>query len=459
MLRSQVGIYALVATLMCTPAQAVAQTAAVAMQPSPDTVAAPVEPARSPFETRAMAMPALLAEGSAIETAFAPNFLAAVPVEQVRTIFASLRAEGGAPARIVRLTRGASEDSGTIIVGYERADVTFEMAVDASGRIAGLRITNVAAANDSIARLSQDFDGLAGRIGWGIYRIGPDGTPRLLHGSNTADHRAIGSSFKLAILGAIDAQIAAGGMNWDDVVRIDRQSVPSSAMLNWPASAPITLHSLATLMVSVSDNRATDILLHHVGRERIEAFARAHGGLSGPNAFPLLSTLEATVLKNPMLGAAHRGWLSGSEAQRRAILATNAENWSPTDADYAAFANGPANIDAIEWFASPDSVAQLLGWFATSASPDARAILAVNPGVAAAAAQPWAYVGYKGGSEPGVMAMNFLLRAQSGEQFAVAIAWNDPNRAVDEARLASLATRAVALMLPVSPPPAPPPAP
>jgi hypothetical protein len=410
------------------------------------TSAAPAAP--SPVEQRALSLPALLTEGAEIESAFTPNFLAAIPLGQITGVLASLRTDNGAPQRVVRFVPSGSAGSGTVVIAYDRAEVTFDLAVDASGRIAGLRITNVAVSDDSIERLRADLATLHGSVGWGLYRIGADGRATRLSGENSAAHMAVGSSFKLAILGALDAQIAARRMRWSDVVRIDRQAVPASAIIGWPGGAPITLHSLATLMISVSDNRATDILLHHVGRERVEAFARAHGGLSGPNAFPILSTLEATVLKNPALGAARSGWLAGDEARRRAILESDAEGWSIANVDYGAFADGPADIETIEWFASSDSLASLFGWFATRASAEARAILSVNSGIPTAAARSWAYVGYKGGSEPGVMAVNYLLRARSGDQFVVAIAWNDAERAVDEARLTAIATRAVALMLP-----------
>lgn len=430
---------ALIAALLLLPAPLLAQSA-----PPLAVVAG------DGFTDRAQSLPALLAEGAVLEPAFSANFLNAIPVEQIRSIFATLRSQHGAPQRLVSVTPSGSAGSGTVVVGFERAEVTLGLAVDADGRIAGLRITNVLTIGDSFEALSTDFAALSGAGGWGIYRIGDDGRATRLHGVNTGTSLAIGSSFKLAILAALDAEISADRMQWTDVIRIDRQSVPSSAILDWPDAAPMTLHSLATLMISVSDNRATDILLHHVGRESVERFTRRHGGLSGVNAFPMLSTLEATVLKNPALGEARSRWLAGDETQRRTVLTEYAPRWTPDDVDYAAFAAGPADIDEIEWFASPDSMASLLGWFARRGSADARAILGVNPGIPPAAASQWAYLGYKGGSEPGVIAMNFLARAADGNTYAVAMAWNDPARAVDEARFAALAARAVALTRTIS---------
>jgi hypothetical protein len=77
---------------------------------------------------------------------------------------------------------------------------------------------------------------------------------------------------------------------------------------------------------------------------------------------------------------------------------------------------------------------------------EALPILAVNPGVAPADAKRWRYVGYKGGSEPGVMAMNFLAQARDGDWYAVSASWNNPAARVDEAAFSGLLTRLLNLL-------------
>ncbi|WP_373047449.1 serine hydrolase [Vulgatibacter sp.] len=78
-------------------------------------------------------------------------------------------------------------------------------------------------------------------------------------------------------LGAVVAELVrateAGERRWDEVVRLapEAYSLPSVLLQDWPAGAPVTLQTLATLMISRSDNTATDQLVHLLGRERIEA--------------------------------------------------------------------------------------------------------------------------------------------------------------------------------------------
>ena len=44
----------------------------------------------------------------------------------------------------------------------------------------------------------------------------------------------------------------------------------------------------------------------------------------------------------------------------------------------------------------------------------------------------WRYLGYKGGSEPGVIAMSFLAQRQDGDWYALSASWNNPAARVDE---------------------------
>jgi hypothetical protein len=72
----------------------------------------------------------------------------------------------------------------------------------------------------------------------------------------------------------------------------------------------------------------------------------------------------------------------------------------------------------------------------------------MNPGVGPAAAANWGYVGYKGGSEPGVISMSFLLQAKDGTWYALSASWNNSAAVVDESRFIALMSRAVDLAVP-----------
>ncbi len=72
--------------------------------------------------------------------------------------------------------------------------------------------------------------------------------------------QAIGSAFKLYVLSTLSREIAARRRSWNDVVPLDQRSYPSGILQDWPQGTPMTLQTLATLMIAISDNTATDQL-------------------------------------------------------------------------------------------------------------------------------------------------------------------------------------------------------
>lgn len=420
---------ALVIAAICAPVT-------VAAQPASPAVPAPVRAA-------AERLIPVLAGTAAPDELFTAAFLQQVPPAQFNAISAQLRVGHGAPLTVEGISGGVEGGGHVVRFAYERAIVSMQLYVAPDGRIAGLLITGVNPRGDSLAAVGADLAALPGAVSWGVYRL-TDGIPLRVAGVDDETPRAIASSFKLVVLGALDEEVRAGRRRWGDVVPLG-PDVQGSATNGWPGGLPMTLHSLAALMIERSDNRATDTLLHVLGRERVEQFARARNALGGRYAYPLLSTIEVTALKAPAQADLRARWEAGTEGQRRRLLRDNAARLRSDTADYGALGDGPQSIETVEWFASPRQMAGLLGWFAAEASPTARAILSINPGISPATAGRFAEVGYKGGSEPGVIAMNLLLRQADGNWTIVAAAWNNPAAPVDDRRFVELVDRMAAL--------------
>ena len=77
------------------------------------------------------------------------------------------------------------------------------------------------------------------------------------------------------------------------------RSLPSGVLQSWPAGTPMTVESLAILMISQSDNTAADRLLHLLGRERVESRTRVAGNTHVARNTPFLTTREMFALKTP----------------------------------------------------------------------------------------------------------------------------------------------------------------
>jgi beta-lactamase class A len=411
-------------------------------------LAAPVQ-AQTPVEARAAELPAILNGAGDAGASFAPAFLANVPAAQIAALAAQLRAANGAVTG-VEAVEATSPHAATVRIGYARAVAVVEMAVDPSAphRIVRLLIKGTSAREATLDAVAAALAALPGTTGFLLARLdGAEPVPVMARNETRAF--AIGSEFKLVILAELVRAVAAGERRWGDEVVLDGSPLPGGGYTLVPAGGKVTLKELAQRMIAVSDNSATDILLRALGREKVEAMLPVVGIARPAGMRPFLGTLEVFKLKGVDGGSLGRRWAAADEAGRRALLAGDVAKAPIGAIDGTMFAAGkPIQIDTAEWFATPADMVRVMDWLRrnteTGPAAEARAILSANPGVGAAASA-WRYVGYKGGSEPGVIAMTFLLQGQDGAWYAMSASWNDPATAVDDARFASLLSRAVEL--------------
>ncbi|KFL48462.1 hypothetical protein IL54_3894 [Sphingobium sp. ba1] len=396
------------------------------------------------YQTRAEQLLGLLTSPGDEADYFSSLFLDAVPVDRWRAVAADLRAQHGRPLALGAV-RQDSATAGQVEIRYERATVGFTLVVapQPPGRVVGLRIVGARTANDSMAKVMAEIAALPGTTSFAVATLG-EGPPKLRAAHRADAAMAIGSSFKLTILSELARAVGAGERRWSDVIPLGAKSF-SGRLLHWPDRAPMTLHSLATAMIAESDNSATDTLLLALGRDKVDAMLATTGHANPDQALPLLTTAEAFALKMPANADLRGRYATASPDARRALLRDAASRLTADKVDVGSVAEVPTAIDSIEWFASPKDMIGLLAWLRLHGG-EALPVLAVNPGIPPADAKRWRYLGYKGGSEPGVMAMNFLAQRQDGSWYAVSSSWNDAAARLDEPKLVALMTRALNLL-------------
>ena len=397
----------------------------------------------SPLSDRAEHLPAMLRGEIPPEQIFSPAFLAQVPAAKLAEINRQL-ADSYGKAVWVAGVEEKSDVSGVVLVDFERARLRIQLAVNPAPPhlIEGLLIAGAEVRGDDVRTVFGELTAL-GDVSLDVARL-EDAGPVSFLTQKAGRPQAIGSAFKLFILAELVRAVKAGERRWDEVVPLTARSLPSGILQEWPQGSPLTLHSLATLMISRSDNTATDALLHHLGRAKVEKMlATLRVGAAAQNR-PFLSTREAFALKlgDPALLAA---WSAADEGGRRALLPRLAAV-PDTALDPARMAGTPRAIETVEWFASPADLIRTLDWLRRSGDPHALPILAVNPGLGHDAAKGFRYMGFKGGSEPGVISLNFLLHNKAGRWIALSAALNDPKAPVDEAKFVALMARLVALL-------------
>jgi hypothetical protein len=412
---------------------------------APASTAQPAEP--TALEARSLQVVELLNGEVQPEDIFTTGFRAAIADAQIKALSADLTTQFGRAVEVSLLTpregvRAALE------IRFERGLAKGAIAVDpAEGdRINELRFTSIdslAVAGDTPEKITADLAALPGTVNaW----FGPLGAAPVI-ARNAETPLALGSTFKLYVLAALAEDVKAGRRKWSDVVALTEKSYPSGQLQTWPKGSPVTLHTLASLMISISDNTATDQLIKVLGKERIVRLMQASGNGSANLNYPFKTTRELFITKaDDGLLALLRKARTGDEEAYDVYLTLLYAPWTNPSLDEvnAAFANGPKALD-IEWFASPLDLAELFAHMRATGDPEAFAIMAITPSATDAILANWSFIGFKGGSEPGVLNLTWLLTDKQGRDWVLTLGWNNPAAVVDEGKLEAIAQRILLL--------------
>lgn len=383
---------------------------------------------------------------AAIEEIFTPQFLAAVPPSQLSAISMQLSSQFGRAVAVeqVNPSNGVRAE---IAIRMERAIAKGGIAIDPAQdhRISELLFQSFEPLDDGAEKILADLRALPGTTNALVAKLGQDGRlePILAHNADT--QLALGSTFKLYVLSALAHDIAAGRRDWDDVVQLSVKSFPSGQMQDWPQGAPVTLQTLATMMISISDNTATDQLIAVLGRERIEQELVAAQNSDPSRSIPFLTTRELFTIRGLGEEFSTR-YRNADERARRAMLAELSQTAVAEDRIRAAFTGQTPGAIDIEWFASPEDLARLYARILSSGETTALDIMAVAPSMSDGQRASWQRAGFKGGSEPGVLNLTWLLTGRDGAHYIVTVGSNNADAPVAESTLRLIGSRMLALL-------------
>jgi beta-lactamase class A len=324
--------------------------------------------------------------------------------------------------------------------------VSFQMsvAVESSGphRIIGLNLRPLAPKLTSW----RSIDGALSKLGTHaeLYVGSPSG--RTIHARHAWAPLAVGSAFKLYVLGALGQAIEERRASWQEQLAIStaHKNLPAGGMAADRAGSEHSLREYAEQMISVSDNTAADHLIARLGRAAIERQLQPLGNHTPELDEPFLTTRELFALKLAAPAGLRIAYDDGDSARRRALL-PEVDALSPTLAAAARWST-PRLIDRIEWFASASDLSRAISTLvARSAAPNLAPLKAIlmNP-ASLTNPSPWSYVAYKGGSEPGVFSQTWYLQRRDGARFTVSLIVNDPHRLIDEGAAASIGQAVIA---------------
>jgi beta-lactamase class A len=200
--------------------------------------------------------------------------------------------------------------------------------------------------------------GLDGVMGVAIVDL-TDGHKYLLHANDVFPQA---SSIKICILAELYRQAQQGKLKLTDMYTVNAADlVQDSDIMGGltPGVTQITLRDLATMMVAVSDNSATNVLIDRVGMDNVNAFLTAQG-LRDTRLRRKMMDLKAAVegrenvsTPNEMLNlleALYRGQILNKEMTDDffKVLSTHKDSWIPRDLpDDLKIADKPGALEGV----------------------------------------------------------------------------------------------------------------
>jgi len=207
----------------------------------------------------------------------------------------------------------------------------------------------------SILDVDRNLDGV---MGVAIVDL-TDGHKYLLHAKDLFPQA---SSIKICILAELYRQAQQGKLKLTDLYTVNAADlVQDSDIMGGltPGVTQITLRDLATMMVAVSDNSATNVLIDRVGMENVNTFLAAQGlhetkllrkmmdlKAAGEGRENVSSPIEMATL----LEALYRGQILNQEMTEDffKVLSTHKDSWIPRDLpDDLKIANKPGELEGV----------------------------------------------------------------------------------------------------------------
>jgi beta-lactamase class A len=354
---------------------------------------------------------------------FSADFLKALPPAQLNE---SLAAWKGMKAQRVL---SSMNQALTVEVSIGAARQNVDVIVDAKGLLVGLVPSKTdpkswAEVDDRMRTASPDSGFLAAELTG-------NGKCRTVHAIDAGKARPLGSMIKLYVLGTVADQIERGKFGWDSRITItdELKSLPSGVLQDRPDGSKVSVLEAAKLMISISDNTATDLLIHKVGRKAVEQKLRTWGVHDKRNS-PLLTTRDLFALKGADYPTHARTYNSLSTAKKRTYLdevlakvpLTKIQPWTK-----------PRDLDTVEFYASPKDICRAYAGLVKQGDKRIGEAMSINDAGIGLDKRQWPTVWFKGGSEPGVLDLSFMARTSKGKTYVVTTMAIDPDEPIAQA--------------------------
>ncbi len=401
-----------------------------------------------------------------INQQFSATWLAQNSIAATRTLLQDARGNyprarlidpiGMTPIEFTGIINGQNNNDAFLVLGVDLGDGKINnLGVFPFGQ-GGMGSTVFARdANLSFAQAADAFDAIASQSSILVAQIDSNNQCQPVFGRGEGTLRATASVFKIWVLGGVAEAIKDGSLRHDQVVPLDgSKQVNGGPLYSQPAGTAMSIDQLSTLMLGVSDNTATDMLLGLAGRDRFNGLHAEYGHSSPDLMAPQLGISEQFHLFFSFSLADALSYVNGTESFQRSFLNNRIVPLGSRDNSGGGFNNVSLFIDG-SWQASPMDVC---GAFARHRlhEPGSDEALLVERALQAQAAQPnvrehWDRVWYKGGSlgsgTNGLLVLThaFMLEREGEPPVVVIGMANEPAGGIDTFNVQSILGRLLEL--------------
>lgn len=376
------------------------------------------------------------------QNSFHKDFKKEIPKKKIDSVFHYLFNEYG-PCNSVNLQTKDGQTGTFVTTHPNKVKLRFSISLkkeNTQSKISGLVFTGKLLAPVKINELSElksILDTKEGSYSFLLKNITDD---EVLYSYEHLKKRSLGSVFKLYILGTLKEKMGEENL-WQKNLSIKEslKSLPGGVMQNYENGSLYSTKEFATKMISISDNTATDHLLNFVGPKNVYSFLSSENlnSFSSLN-HPFLSSLDFFKARAFFTKKMATEYANSSFDKRLKML----KGLKISRVDLMKKLNGwkkPRSIDEVQWFASANDICALYKKLDSYHDKDLYDVLSVNtPFVDLSKSKKWNYAGYKGGSEPGVLEMSYLLKGNNNKSYCLYLGGNNPKNAIKQEEFMSL---------------------
>ncbi|MDD3001465.1 MAG: DUF362 domain-containing protein [Candidatus Riflebacteria bacterium] len=321
---------------------------------------------------------------------------------------------------------------------FQKGNADSSIGINSDNKIASIWFGAPNLTTDTFDQIAADLKKMPGKVS--VCLLQHDKNGKSEKEIFTLDHKiplGCGSAFKLYLLKALEDTVAEGKAKMSDTIALNENliSFPSGILQEWPIGSHHTLETLAGLMISVSDNTATDHIFNFLGLTKLR-------GYFPETCTELLTTSQFIKFKFAFKELAEE--YVKADASKKSEILKEIDAKKAADIDLSFLSKQPAKpflVDEIEWHISTLDLCRVIF------SLRDNKLLRINPATGIASKADWHIIGYKGGSEPGVLNFTWVMqKAPAAPFYTLSCTAVNSEKDIDISAFSMLASRLINLI-------------